>query len=50
MSKEVGPKRQIGLDSFNRDIVRVFFGGCSCRIVEPDKVLNAGGGLNVSVS
>jgi hypothetical protein len=49
--KEVGPKRQLGVDSFNRELIRVISGGAINVVIEsPDVVVGLGGGLNASVS
>jgi hypothetical protein len=48
--KEIGPRRSLGLDSFNRELIHVFFGPMSVAIVNPDVIVGLGGGLNVSVS
>jgi hypothetical protein len=51
MSREVGPRRVVGLDSFNRELVRSYSSGrMVAKIVDADMVYDAGGGLHVSVS
>jgi hypothetical protein len=48
--KEVGPKRQLGVDSFNRDLIRVVLNGpMTVVIVNPDVIVGLGGGLNANI-
>ena len=48
---EIGPRRSVGLDSFNRELIRRGLGGgCFAKFVSPDIVGDFGGGLEGSIS